>query len=262
MSAIDFVASITSTVPNKVGNKYLIEIGVNEVPVKFQMDTGAICSVIGVDVYKELGKPCLTPYPTGKLIAYGGSAISILGTIDVIIHHGQIKRQGKLVVADVQKNSEILGTDLLEELGLCTCQAHHLNSVTSAPNENIELLLRKFADVFEGPLGYCTTSKADLRLKPNASPRYFKSRPIPFAQLNDFKLEAQRLTDCGIWKPITFSKWAAPIVVVPKKDGRLRICGDFKAVNAQLEVDQYPIPRIEELCHKLRGGTGHNLCQN
>ncbi|XP_036322190.1 uncharacterized protein K02A2.6-like [Rhagoletis pomonella] len=255
VSTINFVASITSTVPNKVGNKYLIEIGVNEVPVKFQMDTGATCSVIGLDVYNEIGKPSLTPYPTGKLIAYGGSAVSILGTIDVTIHHGQIKRLVKLVVANVQQNSEILGTDLLEELGLCACQAHHVNAVTTDPNENIEGLLKKFADVFEGTLGYCTISKAELRLKHDATPKYFKSRPIPFAQLKDFKLEAQRLTDCGIWKPITFSKWAAPIVVVQKKDGLLRICGDFKAVNAQLEVDHYPIPRIEELCRKLRGGT-------
>ncbi|XP_017469088.1 PREDICTED: uncharacterized protein K02A2.6-like [Rhagoletis zephyria] len=79
--------------------------------------------------------------------------------------------------------------------------------------------------------------QAEKKLKPSASKK------------------AQRLTDCGIWKPITFSKWAPPIVVVQKKDERLRICGDFKAVNAQLEVDHYPIPRIEELCRKLRGGT-------
>ncbi|XP_036327154.1 uncharacterized protein K02A2.6-like [Rhagoletis pomonella] len=234
VSTINFVASITSTVPNKVGNKYLFEIGVNEVPVKFQMDTGATCSVIGLDAYNEIGKPSLTPCPTGKLIAYGGSAVSILGTIDVTIHHGKIKRLVKLVVANVQQNSEILGTDLLEELGLCACQAHHVNAVTTDPNENIEGLLKKFADVFEGTLGYCTISKAELRLKHDATPKYFKSRPIPFAQLNDVKLEAQRLTDCGIWKPITFSKWAAPIVV--------------------LEIDHYPIPRIEELCRK-QGGT-------
>lgn len=51
------------------------------------------------------------------------------------------------------------------------------------------------------------------------------------------------------------SDWEAPVVKVPKKDGRVRICGDYKVtVNASLDVDQYPLPRPEDLFATLAGG--------
>ena len=55
---------------------------------------------------------------------------------------------------------------------------------------------------------------------------------------------------------MTHSDWAAPIVVVPKGDGQIRLCGDYKVtVNKSLEVDQYPLPRPYELFAALSGGV-------
>ena len=51
------------------------------------------------------------------------------------------------------------------------------------------------------------------------------------------------------------SDWAAPIVAVPKKDGRFRLCGDYKVtVNYALTVDQYPLPKPEDLFATLSNG--------
>ena len=52
-----------------------------------------------------------------------------------------------------------------------------------------------------------------------------------------------------------FSDWAAPIVPVLKKDGGIRICGDYKlTVNRAAKVDTYPLPRIDDLFATLAGG--------
>ena len=53
-----------------------------------------------------------------------------------------------------------------------------------------------------------------------------------------------------------FAEWAAPIVPVVKSDkSSVRICGDFKlTVNKASKLDQYPIPRIEDLFATLNVG--------
>ncbi len=40
--------------------------------------------------------------------------------------------------------------------------------------------------------------------------------------------ELEKQESEGILEPMEYSEWATPLVIVPKKDGRLRMCGDFK----------------------------------
>ncbi|PFX12679.1 Uncharacterized protein K02A2.6 [Stylophora pistillata] len=59
----------------------------------------------------------------------------------------------------------------------------------------------------------------------------------------------------GTFKSVEWSEWATPIVPVPKKDGSVRLCGDYKGtVNPELQAEQYPLPRIEDIFAKLAGG--------
>ena len=67
--------------------------------------------------------------------------------------------------------------------------------------------------------------------------------------------ELERLQLQGIIEPVKFSDWAAPIVPVLKKDGGIRICGDYKlTVNRAAKVDTYPLPCIDNLFAALAGG--------
>ena len=59
----------------------------------------------------------------------------------------------------------------------------------------------------------------------------------------------------GVIEKMSFSNWPAPIVAVPKPDGTVRICGDYKVtVNQVLEVQQYPVPKVEDILATLSGG--------
>ncbi|PIK41134.1 hypothetical protein BSL78_22016 [Apostichopus japonicus] len=64
-----------------------------------------------------------------------------------------------------------------------------------------------------------------------------------------------RLQSEGIITPIQFADWAAPIVHILKGDkSSIQICGDYKVtVNKASKLDQYPVPKIEDLFATLAG---------
>ena len=56
----------------------------------------------------------------------------------------------------------------------------------------------------------------------------------------------------GIAEPCTGS-WSAPTLMVPKKDGRMRMCVDLRALNAVTTLIIYPIPRPEDMFDAVKG---------
>ena len=49
----------------------------------------------------------------------------------------------------------------------------------------------------------------------------------------------------------SYSEWAAPVVLVKKKDSTLRMCVDYRRLNGMSEMDAYPMPRIDDLIDRL-----------
>ena len=59
----------------------------------------------------------------------------------------------------------------------------------------------------------------------------------------------------NIISPVDTSEWATPLVCVPKTDGSVRLCGDYKiTVNRCIHTDQHPIPTPDEVLAKIAGG--------
>ncbi|CAK1582876.1 unnamed protein product [Parnassius mnemosyne] len=58
----------------------------------------------------------------------------------------------------------------------------------------------------------------------------------------------------GICRP-SKSPWSSPLHVVPKKNGELRVCGDYRRLNSITTPDRYPIPRVKDFTHQLSDKT-------
>ena len=102
--------------------------------------------------------------------------------------------------------------------------------------------------LFQPGLGHCTKFKVTLSLETGAQPKFFKPRPLPFALRAATEADLERQIRNGSLKPVEYSTWATPIVVVPKPKKIVRICGDYKVtVNPQLKINQYPLPHPNEL---------------
>ena len=62
------------------------------------------------------------------------------------------------------------------------------------------------------------------------------------------------MLDAGVIEHAT-SEWASPVVLVPKKDGSLRFCIDYKRLNAKTVADAYQLPRMD-VCLDSLGDAG------
>lgn len=70
------------------------------------------------------------------------------------------------------------------------------------------------------------------------------------------KTNMDRLVHEGTIKSIEFSKWVTSIVPIVKEDSTILIFGDYKqTINQVAKLDNYPIPKIEDLYATLREGV-------
>ena len=117
-------------------------------------------------------------------------------------------------------------------------------------------VLEKHKALFQLGLGTLKGHKVKIAVDPEATPRFHKARPIPYAFKQKVEEELERLVEEGALEAVEFADWAAPIVPVLKSDQTsIRICGDFEqTVNPVSKLDRYPIPKIEDLFSTLAGG--------
>ena len=55
-------------------------------------------------------------------------------------------------------------------------------------------------------------------------------------------MEVKTLNQAGFIYPVEDSEWVYPVVVTPKKNGKWRICVDYKPLNAITKRDHFPLP--------------------
>lgn len=134
-----------------------------------------------------------------------------------------------------------------------------LNSAVVPPAEHdpeIAALLEEFGDIFRDIPGLPPMRPVDhtIPLVPGAqsvSRPMYRLSPL---ELDEVKRQVTDLLAKGMIRPST-SPYSAPILFVGKKDGTLRMCIDYRGLNAITVKNRYPLPRVDDLLDKLRGSA-------
>ena len=135
--------------------------------------------------------------------------------------------------------------------------AHALNSTSELQlNEKSKAMIRKFVDVFPDDLPKelppKRTSDFRIQLKDDAKPVTRAPYRMSSVELVELKKQLDDLIAHGFIVP-SKSPYGAPILFVKKKDGSMRMCMDYRALNDQTVKNSYPLPRVEDLLDQLQG---------
>ncbi|GJU50922.1 putative mitochondrial protein [Tanacetum coccineum] len=145
----------------------------------------------------------------------------------------------------------------LSSMALCVypvqlCQMESVGNVSA----EVEQVLTQFDEVFEVPKDLPLQRSHDhqIPLMPNTPPINVRPYRYPPNQKDAIKGMVKELMDSGVIR-VSQCSFLSPIVIVKKKDGKWRMCIDYRQLNKHTVKDKFPIPMIEELIDELNGSV-------
>ena len=116
-------------------------------------------------------------------------------------------------------------------------------------------VVKEFSDVFLDDLpGLPPNREIDFQIELAPWTEPISRAPYRMAptKLKELKVQMEEMVNKGFVRPST-SPWGAPVLFVKKKDGRMRLCIDYRELNKITIRNQYPLPRIDDLVDQLQG---------
>ena len=150
-----------------------------------------------------------------------------------------------------------------EEFGLDDCafptakQPQSYNDVsvsdalTSEQRAEVEALIEQYPDVLTSVPGRTDLIQHDIKLSTSELIRS-KGYPVPFKARDVMDSEIKEMLELGVIEK-SFSPYSSPVVLVPKKNGSVRFCIDFRKLNKVTEFDAEPMPNMEEVINRMSG---------
>ena len=115
-------------------------------------------------------------------------------------------------------------------------------------------LIKEFQDIFPSTLPNNLPPKRtvdhSIELIPGSEPPSRPTYRLSYLEMNELKKQLSELLQKGFIRP-SVSPFGAPVLFVHKKEGTLRLCVDYRALNKITIKNRYPLPRIEELMDRL-----------
>ena len=239
------------------------------------VDSGSGSTIVSNNTVEHLRLPVIRSSQDASLVATlaDGRSIPILGTTHLTITINDVRYdiQHASVLPSLNQCDVILGLPFIVDhrvrFSSTGIRIDDNNAIAYANTDSAlrvcyvgtttsdgvpEELIRSFPTVFDPPSGVPTNHpfQATIDLKPGAVPIARRHYPIPPRYREPLLAKLRDMEQRG-WIVPSSSPWAAPLLVVPKKNGDIRIVVDYRGLNEQTIIPDFPLPRAEELFESL-----------
>ena len=92
-----------------------------------------------------------------------------------------------------------------------------------------------------------------LDINPRIKPKKQRQRKMSEERILAAKAKVQRLLNANVIREVKYSEWLANVVLVPKKNGKMRMCIDFMDLNKACKKDPFPLPTMDTFINKAAG---------
>ena len=235
--------------------------------IRFEVDTGAQCNVLPVALYKEAAKDHKLKHITpvrSQITAYGGATLPVTGQVRIDVERGNhhYKLECKLVnstnIRPLLGRKACLEMEIIAYLDndkLYQPDVRYAAVFALEPTNAVsqQQFIQRYPKVFKEGVGKIA-GNYNIRLNPRVMPVQHAPRRVPVALQQRLKETLNSMVRANIIAPVTEpTQWISSMVVVPKKNGTLRICLDPKELNAAILREHYPLPTIEDVATRLHG---------
>lgn len=237
-------------------NPHELEVNLEGHTVMMEIDSGACASVVDqLFFYKFLSHVQLC-HCNNSFLVLTGESIQVLGYASVGVTVGGVKRELILyIVKSNQSFKPLMGRNWINVLWPTWRNFFSItsnNQVNTMSNNILVEISSKFPNIVQENNDSIKNFSADIVLEENSTPIFHKSYSLPYKSREVVEKELDRLVESKILEPVKYSKWASPIVAVPKSNGSMRICIDCKVtVNKFVCTEHYPLPRIDDIFASL-----------
>ncbi|UYV60890.1 hypothetical protein LAZ67_1002684, partial [Cordylochernes scorpioides] len=157
------------------------------------------------------------------------------------------------LIIDIKNKRLIDGITNLSIRGVIQSISDMGNISTLNSSSKVSAILTKYPNLCRPPSDFVEAKHSVKHYIPTrGQPIHSKARRLDSQRLTFAKAEFQYMLNNGIIRPSN-SPWASPLHLVSKKDESLRPCGDYRRLNAVTLPDRYPIPRLDDFHHILKG---------
>ena len=239
------------TLTTKKNKSPAVEVKINNCPVQMILDTGASTNIVDQATYNKLaakGKIRLQK-SDASLFAYNmDTPLKTLGKFTATF-----ESKHKVTVDDIHVISGnagcLLSYKTASDLMLITL---HINTVDNCPL-NSEYIAARYPQIFDG-IGKLKDFEVKLHIDETVPPVAQNARRIPFHMRQKVAAALQELEAQDIIEPVEGpTPYVSPIVVIPKKDGKVRICVDMRMPNRAIQRERHQSPTVDDLIHALNG---------